>query len=75
MNKTIPLGRIDELRSQPDADCIAYTVYGFDAIIKRYASRKALETFCKAGSAHYALIKTPVHQSMLVNRNTQRVAA
>lgn len=75
MNKTIPLGRLDELRSQPNADCIAYTAYGFDAIIKRYASRKALEAFCKDGSAHHALVKTSVHQSMLVNRNTQRVAA
>ena len=69
----IPLGRLDELRSQPDADRIAYTVYGYDAIIQRYASRKALEAFCKDGSTHHALIKTPVHQSMIINRNTQRV--
>lgn len=73
--RTIPFGRIGDLRSRPDADLIAYTIPArtfADFRLKRYASRKALEAFCRDGSSHHALVKRPVHPSMLVNRNTQR---
>ena len=73
----VSLGRMPELRERPDADRIAYTLGpgSFDDYtLKRYASRKALEAFCKDGSRHHALVKTVVAPSMLVNRNTQRTA-
>lgn len=69
---TVPLGRLDEWRSRPDADLLALSPVGYDYAVQRYASRKALEAFCKHGSTHHALVKTPVHPTMLVNRNIQR---
>ena len=58
----IPFGRLDDLRQRPDAERMAYTIpqgtFG-DYRVKTYASRKALIAFCKPGSRHHALIKTP----------------
>lgn len=73
--KFCPMGRLSDLASHPDADLIAYTVgNGFfdDYAIKRYASRAALEAFCKDGSRHHALIKRRVSAGMLFNRNVQQ---
>jgi len=73
----VSLGGMPGLRERPDADRIAYTLGqgSFDDFtIKRYASRKALEAFCKHGSRHHALVKTVVAPSMLINQNTQRTA-
>jgi len=71
----VPMGRLDEYISRPDAECLAITypatVFG-DYVVCKYRSRKALESFCRVGSQHHALVKTPVHPSMLVNPNTQR---
>ena len=70
-----PVGRLDDLRARPDAELLAYTVqgsFGETARVTAYKSRKALETFCKAGSAHHALVKTPKHPNMMTNRNTER---
>ena len=75
--RRVPLGRLGELRSRPDAHLIAYTVGKglFDEVtLTVYKSREALEAFCKDGSRHHALVKTPVCQTRLVNRNTQRPA-
>lgn len=74
----VPLGRLDEYRARPDAECIAITSprsMREDYTAWKYPSRKALESFCKDGSQHHALVKTPVHPTMLVNRNTQRPSA
>lgn len=68
--KTIPFGRISDIRNHPDAQLIAIKPGrgAFDdCIVKRYASRLALETFLRNGGAWYALVKTPVQQSMLVH--------
>lgn len=73
--KFTPSGRLDELRARPDAACIAYTfpIGAFDDYrLTLYASRKALEAFCRDGSRHHALIKEPRAASMITNRNTQR---
>lgn len=74
---SIPLGRIDDLRTRADADRIALTtpssLFG-EYTWKVYASRTALETFCKDGSRHHALVKVPTAANMLTNRNTQRRA-
>jgi hypothetical protein len=71
----IPLGRIVELRTRPDADRIAYTTpysaYG-NCQVKVYASRAAMRMFCKGN--HHALVKDEVDATMLVNRNFQREA-
>ena len=74
--KTIPTGRLDEIRARDDAERIAYTLSGIlgeTATLRRFASRKALECFCKDGSALHALVKTPVARCMLVNRNVECV--
>lgn len=67
-----PLGRLADFRSRPDADHIAYTlpvsIFG-DCRLKRYASRAAMERFCKG--SHHALVKERVESCMLVNRNFQ----
>jgi len=71
----VPFGRLDDLRSRPDAELIAYTVgrsWDSNYRITVYASRKALEAFCRAGSQHHALVKRDVDGTMIVNRNTQR---
>lgn len=73
----IQAGRLDDLRSRPDADRIAYTVSRHmlhDYPWKVYASRAALLAFAKPDSAHHALIKDVVEPNMLTNRNTQRPA-
>ena len=71
----IPSGRLDDLRTRADADLIAYTIpvraFG-EYQVTTYKSRKALEAFCKDGSSHHALVKTPTSRNMIVNRNTQR---
>jgi hypothetical protein len=72
VSRFVPLGRLAELTTRPDADLLAYSVQGCDAKVTRYKSRVALLAFCRDGSSHHALIKTPVHPNMLVNRNTQR---
>lgn len=71
----VPLGRLSDLHARPDADRIAYTVRGFDALPTVFSSRAAMLPFCKDGSAMHALRKAPVHQTMLINRNTQRPEA
>ena len=70
----LPLGRLEELRAHQDAERIAYTVRGWDAVIKLYKSRAAMSAFCKPGSAHHALVKDCVHPTLLVNLNMQRRA-
>ena len=73
----VPLGRLDELRTRPDAHLIAYSLGKgiFDEVtLTVYKSRKALEAFCKDGSRHHALVKTPTKPNFMVNRNTQRPA-
>jgi hypothetical protein len=73
--KFCPMGRLSDLASRADADLIAYTVgagFAADYAIKRYASRAALEAFCRDGSKHHALVKRRVSASMLVNRNVER---
>jgi len=73
--RTIALGRVSDLLSREDADCIALTrnaVIGADYKVTLYKSRAALEAFCKDGSAHFALVRRPVAPNMLTNRNTQR---
>lgn len=75
--RSIPMGRLGELRSRPDADLIAYTVGKglFDEVtLTRYKSREALEAFCKDGSRHHALVKVPTCPTRMVNKNTQRPA-
>lgn len=77
MKKTIPFVRIEELRALPNAELLAYTLgKGLfdDCKVTTYKSRQALEAFCKDGSSHHAVIKTPTHPSMITNRNTQRPA-
>ena len=71
----IPQGQIIDLVSEPDADLLAYTIPGgvfADCLITRYKSRKALEAFCRDGSAHHAIVKTIVIRTMLTNRNVER---
>lgn len=73
----VPLGRLDELRTRPDAHLIAYSLGKgiFDEVtLTVYKSRKALEAFCRDGSRHHALVKTPTKPNFIVNRNTQRPA-
>lgn len=73
--RTVPFGRLGELRARPDSDLIAYSFGGGlmgDARVKVYASRAALEAFCKPGSNHHALIKHGVAARLLTNRNTER---
>jgi len=75
--RRVHLGRLDAIRSRPDAHLIAYTlgVGIFDEVtLTRYKSREALEAFCKDGSRHHALVKVPTCQTRMVNRNTQRPA-
>ena len=70
-----PVGRLDDLRTRPDAELLAYTTqghFGETAKVTTYASRAALEAFCKPGSSHHALIKTRKHPNLLTNRNTER---
>ena len=72
----MPIGRISELHSREDAGLLAYTIgqsLGDGVCVVRYASRMALEAFCKAGSRHHAVVKRAVPATMLTNRNTQRV--
>jgi hypothetical protein len=69
------MGRLNELRLRDDAERIAYTIprRNFDDYgLTLYASRAALEAFCKPGSFHHALVKAEVPANMLTNRNTQR---
>ncbi len=71
----IPSGRLGDVRSRPDANLYAYTLQGYlgeTAKVTRYASRLALEAFCKSGSQHHAIVKTPTHPNMMTNANTQR---
>lgn len=71
----LPMGRLDDLRERADAHLIAYTVgrnVFDDYRIARYKSREALESFCKDGSEHHALIKVPTCSTRLTNANTQR---
>lgn len=73
--RRLPLGRLDELRSRPDAHLIAYSLGKglFDEVaLTRYKSREALEAFCKDGSRHHALMKVPACPTRMVNKNTQR---
>lgn len=68
--KTIPFGRVSELRSLPDAAFIAVKPGrgAFDEChVKRYSSRLALETFLRNPGGWYALLKNEVHPSMLVH--------
>jgi hypothetical protein len=67
-----PVGRLAEVQAVPDADLLAYTVQGYDVKLTRYASRAALEAFCKDGSTHHAVVKAPVDPNMMTNRNVQR---
>ena len=74
MPRSVPSGRLGDLLGREDAERIAYVVpVGLFAeyTVKRFASRKALEVFCRHGSKMHALVKTPVRPSMLVNRNIQ----
>jgi hypothetical protein len=76
--KSVPIGRIDDLKARDDAHLIAYTVSDrtmtFDVKVTRYASRKALAAFVREGSRHYALVRDVVdHPSKITNRNLQRV--
>lgn len=72
--KSLPMGRLHELESRSDAHLIAYSTAAlFQGYrITRYKSRKALEAFCRPGSVHHALVKTPTHPNMITNRNVQR---
>lgn len=66
--KTIPLGRIDDLRNRPDADRIAVCPGrgAFDEYrVKRYASRAALESFLRNPGQWYAVRKNRVPQSLV----------
>lgn len=73
--KTIPFGRIPDLRSHPDANLIALKpgreVFT-DCTVKRYASRLALETFLQRPGAWYALVKTPTERNMVTNPAFQK---
>lgn len=76
--KYVPAGRILELTARDDAERIAYTIptrLFADYAVKRYASRKALEAFCKPGSRHHALVKVPTHPTMVTNPNIQERGA
>lgn len=73
--RAVSLGRLAELRNRDDAERIAYTIPKgtfAEYRLTLYASRRALEAFCKDGSQHHALVKTAVSPNMLTNRNTQR---
>ena len=70
----VPAGRLEALRARPEADRTAYTAsrsWDGDCKVTVYASRAAMLAFCKDGSAHHALVKTPVHRNMVANRNTE----
>lgn len=76
--RTLPLGRLADLRARPDAELIAYTIpVGLFAEYRltRYASRRALEAFCRDGSAHHALVKTPTPADHVTNSNVQRAVS
>jgi len=67
---TIPFGRINDLLSRPDANLIAVKPgkgATDDYIVKRYTSRKALETFLRKPGNWYALVKNEVDPRMVVN--------
>jgi hypothetical protein len=75
--RTIPFGRLAELRARPDANLIAYTMGAGifdDCRLKLYASREALRVFCQDGSDHHALVKELVSALLIENRNHQRPA-
>jgi hypothetical protein len=75
--KTCNMGQIDTLRNAPGAELVGYTIgKGIfdDYKLTVYKSRAALKAFCKADSKHHALVKEVVSQSMLTNRNFERVA-
>lgn len=68
--KSIPFGRLNDLRSRADADLIAYKpgVGSLDDfVLKRYASRAALESFLKNPGAWHALVKTPTERNSLIH--------
>ena len=70
-----PQGRITEYADREDAELLAYSPAGqWDYKVRRFNSRKALEAFCKDGSAMHAVVKSPVSRQMLINRNIQRLA-
>ena len=73
--KSIPLGRLNELRSRPDAELIAYR-HGRglfdDCGLLKFKSRKALEAFLKNDGPLQALVKTPTERNMLVHPCYQR---
>ena len=67
--KTIPFGRIHDLRTLPDAGLIALkpgrgVMDNF--LVKRYASRLALETFLRTPGGWFALVKTAVEPGMFI---------
>lgn len=67
---TIPFGRINDLRSRPDAHLIAVRPgkgVTDDYIVKRYTSRKALETFLRKPGDWHALVKNEVDPRMVAN--------
>jgi hypothetical protein len=71
-NRFVSIFDLRDLKTEPDALLKAFSRVSLGtAKITTYKSRKALETFCRDGSIHHALVKTPVHRNMLVNRNTQ----
>jgi hypothetical protein len=71
----IPTSRLSDLLQRPNPELYAYSLQGHlgeTARVVKYASRRALESFCKPNSVHHALLKVPTHPNMMTNRNTQR---
>ncbi len=75
---TMPGGRIPELLTRPDADRIAYRPLSLrlfsDYKCTIFQSRAALVAFLKTQPALVALIKDPVHPTMMLYPNLQRPA-
>jgi hypothetical protein len=66
---SISAARQGELRDRPDANLLVVKANssGFDYAVRRYNSRKALETFLKNPGGWKAVIKNEVDKNMLVH--------
>ena len=67
---SIPFGRLHDMLEHPDATLLAFKPgrgVMDDYIVKRYASRLALETFLKNPGGWCALVKTPTPAGILVH--------
>ena len=74
--QSVPFGRLDDLRTRPDADLITYRMgsgaWITDCELVKFKSRKALEAFLKNDGPLHALVKTPTDRNMLIHPCYQR---